>query len=83
MGGALGSNDFGRESEKAASAGVSEEVRSLRENAPFSMESGNRRKPEHLEGDRKERRGGTGEPNSRYGCVDTLREARKLHERHA
>jgi hypothetical protein len=55
-----------RANERAAPDGVSEEGLSLWEDDPFSHESGHRRELEDLGGDRKERRGGSGEPNSRY-----------------
>jgi len=71
-GGALGSDDKCSQEQVARARGrlrmgSLKRVRSLWEKRPLSLESGSRRKPEDLEGDRKERRGGTGEPNSRYG----------------
>lgn len=57
-----------RMGERAAPDGVSEEgPKPVGGRNRFLRKAEADAKPEYLEGDRKERRGGTGEPNSRYG----------------
>jgi len=72
------SQDRGRTSERAAPEGVSEEgPKPVGGRDRILRIAGAGATPETLEDDRKERRGGTGEPNSRYGSRTETPRGRK------